>query len=177
MGGLIRMTFSAEVSGSAGGAAVVSGVVSSPTTVPGTLVGSDSSGFAGGAGFGGAGGVSREARIREIGGKTARFGLTWPSSAFLLGFFRSMSETLSASRFEGRAVSGAGFDPGEVRGFVAGAASSFNFCFGSFVLAAAAAGLRAAVVSRGAGLRVAVLLLVFVAIVVRLKFCSWPELP
>jgi hypothetical protein len=26
-------------------------------------------------------------------------------------------------------------------------------------------------------LRAAVLLLVFVAIVVRLKFCSWPELP
>jgi hypothetical protein len=37
--------------------------------------------------------------------------------------------------------------------------------------------LRAAAVPRAAGLRVAVLLLVFVAIVVRLKFCSWPELP
>jgi len=39
------------------------------------------------------------------------------------------------------------------------------------------AGLRAAAVPRAAGLRVAVLLLVFVAIVVRLKFCSWLELP
>ena len=114
--------------------------------------------------------------MREIGGKTARFGLISPSSVFLLGFFRSMSETLSASRFEGGAVSATGFETGAVRGFVAGATSPFSFCFGSFALTAAA-GLRAAGVPRVAGLRVAVLLLVFVAIVVRLKFCSWPELP
>jgi hypothetical protein len=114
--------------------------------------------------------------MREMGGKTARFGFTSPSSVFLLSLFRSMSETLSASRLEGRAVSGADFEGGGVRGFVAGATSSFIFCFGSFALAAAA-GLEAAAVPRAAGLRVAVLLLVFVAIVVRLKFCSWPELP
>ena len=84
-----------------------------------------------------------------------------------------MSETLSASR-EGRAVSGADFEAGAVRGLAAGATASFVFSFGSFVLAAAA-GLRAAAVPRAAALRVAVLLLVFVAI--RLKFCSWPELP
>jgi hypothetical protein len=45
--------------------------------------------------------------MREIGGKTARLGFTSPSSAFLLDFFRSISEMLSASRGEGRAVSGA----------------------------------------------------------------------
>jgi hypothetical protein len=87
-----------------------------------------------------------------------------------------MRETLSASRLEGRAVSGADSEAGGVRGFAAGATSSFSFCFEGFVLAAAA-GLRAAGVSRAAGLRVAVLLLVFVAIVVRLEFCSWPKLP
>jgi hypothetical protein len=115
--------------------------------------------------------------MREMGGKTARFGFTSPSSVFLLGLFRSMSETLSASRLEGRAVSGADFEgAGGVRGFAAGATSSFIFRFESFALAAAA-GLEAAAVPRAAGLRVAVLLLVFVAIVVRLKFCSWPELP
>jgi hypothetical protein len=114
--------------------------------------------------------------MREMGGKTARFGFTSSSSAFLLVFFRSMSETLAASRLEGRAVSGADFETGGVRGFAAGATSSFNFCFGSFVLAAAA-GLRAAAVPPPAGFRGAVLLLVFVAIVVRIKFCSWPELP
>jgi hypothetical protein len=145
--------------------------------VPGTSVVGDSAAalFGGGAGFGGVGGVSNEARMREIGGKTARFGFTSPSSAFLLGFFRSMSETLSASRVEGRAVSDVDFEGGGVPGLAAGATSSFIFCFGSFALAAA--GLRAAAVPRAAGLRVAVLLLVFVAIVVRLKFCSWPELP
>jgi hypothetical protein len=63
-----------------------------------------------------------------------------------------------------------------VRDLAAGPTFSSNFCFGSFALAAAA-GLRAAVVPRADGLRVAVLLLVFVAIVVRLKFCSWLELP
>jgi hypothetical protein len=114
--------------------------------------------------------------MREIGGKTARFGFTSSASAFLLGFFLSMSETLSASRVEARAVSGADFESGGVRGLAGGATFSFIFCFGSFVFAASA-GLRVAAVSRAAGLRVVVLLLVFVAIVVRLKFCSWPELP
>jgi len=53
-----------------------------------------------------------------------------------------MSETLSASR-EGRAVSGADFEAGAVRGLAAGATASFIFSFGSFVLAAAA-GFRVA---------------------------------
>ena len=77
-----------------------------------------------------------------------------------------MSETLSASWLGGLAVSGADSEGGGVRGFAAGATSSSNFCFGSFVLAAACAGLRAAAVPRAVGLRVAVLLLVFVAIIV-----------
>jgi hypothetical protein len=67
--------------------------------VSGTSIG-DVSGaavFSGGAALGGAGGVSSDALIREIGGKTVRFGFTSPSSIFLVGFFRSMSETLSAS--------------------------------------------------------------------------------
>ena len=175
----MRITFCAAASSSAVGSAVASGAaVFSPVKVSGTSVGGDSGAaiFVGGVGFGGVGGVSSEARMREMGGKTARFGFTSPCSAFLLGFFRSMSETLSASRVEGRAISGADFEGGALRGLGAGATSSFNLCFGSFALAAAV-GLRAAVVPRAAGLRVAVLLLVFVAIVVRLKFCSWLELP
>jgi hypothetical protein len=67
--------------------------------VSGTSIG-DVSGaavFSGGAALGGAGGVSSDALIREIGGKTVRFGFTSPSSIFLVDFFRSMSETLSAS--------------------------------------------------------------------------------
>ncbi len=133
------MTFCAAVSSSAGGSAVASVTVFVSATVAASIVG-DSGGaaFASGAGFGGDGGVSSEARMREIGGKTVRFGFTSPSSVFFLGFFRSMSETLSASRLEGGAVSGADFDVRGVCGFAAGATVSFNFCFGSFVLAAAA---------------------------------------
>jgi len=171
------MTFCAAVSSSAGGSVVASVAVFASATVATSGAGdSGAAVFAGGAGLGGDGGDSSEARMREIGGKTVRFGFTSPSSVFLLGLFRSMSETLSASRLEGRAVSGADFEGEGVRGFAAGATSSFIFCFGSFALALAA-GLEAAAVPRAAGLRVAVLLLVFVAIVVRLKFCSWPELP
>ena len=173
----MRITFCAAGSSSAVGSAVASGAVFASATVGASTV-TDSAGapFAGGAGFWGVGGVSSEALMREIGGKTARFGFTSPASAFLLGFFLSMSETLSASRVEGPAVSGADFESGGVPGLAADATSSFIFCFGSYALAGAA-GLRAAAVPRAAGLRVAVLLLVFVAIVVRLKFCSWPELP
>jgi hypothetical protein len=70
--------------------------------VPGTSGGGGSTAaFGGSAGFEGVGGVSSDARIREIGGKTARFGFTSPSAIFLVGFFRSISETLSASRVEG----------------------------------------------------------------------------
>jgi len=115
------MTFCAEVSVSVGGSVVVSRAVSSPATVGGVSGGRESADFAGDAG-----GVSSEARIREIGGKTARFDLGSPSSAFLLGLFRSMRETLSASRLEDRAVSGAGFESGGVFGFTAGA-TSFDF--------------------------------------------------
>ena len=85
--------------------------------------------------------------MREIGGKTARFGFTSPSPAFLLGFFRSISETLSASRVEDRVVSGADFGAGGVPGLAAGATFSFIFCFGSVALVAAA-GLRAAAIPR-----------------------------
>ena len=151
-------------------------VFASATLSVSVAAGSGGVDFGGGAGFAGVEGVSSEARMREIGGKTARFGFTSLSSAFLLGFFRSMSETLSASRIGGRAVSGSDFDGGGVCDLALGATSSFIFCFGSFVLAAAV-GLRAAAVPRATGLRVAALLLVFVAIVVRLKFCSWLELP
>ena len=171
------MTFCAAVSSSADGTVVSSGAVSASVTLSVSVAaGSGAAAFGGGAGFGGVDGVSSEARMREIEGKTSRFGFTSLSSAFLLGFFRSMSETLSASRVEGRAVSGPDFDGGGVCDLAPGATSSFIFCFGSFVLAAAV-GLRPAAVPRATGLRVAVLLLVFVAIVVRLKFCSWPELP
>ena len=153
-------------------------VFASATLSVSVAAGSGGVDFGGGAGFAGVEGVSSEARMREIGGKTARFGFTSLSSAFLLGFFRSMSETLSASRVEGRAVSGPDFDggAGAVCDLAPGATSSFIFCFGSFVLAAAV-GLRAAAVPRATGLRVAALLLVFVTIVVRLKFRSWLELP
>ena len=165
------MTFWAGISSSADGCVVASGVVFSPATVPGTSGGGGSAAlFGGGAGFERVGGVSSDARMREIGGKTARFGFASPSAVFLLGFFRSISETLSASRVEGRALSGADFESGGVPGLSTGATSSFIFCFGT-------AALRAAADPRAAGLRAAVLLLVFVAIVVRLKFCSWPELP
>ena len=171
------MTFCAAVSSSADGAVVSSGAVSASVTLSVSVAaGSGGAAFSGGEDFGAVDGVSSEARMREIGGKTARFGFTSLSSAFLLGFFRSMSETLSASRIGGRAVSGSDFDGGGVCDLALGATSSFIFCFGSFVLAAAV-GLRAAAVPRATRLRVAVLLLVFVAIVVRLKLCSWPELP
>jgi hypothetical protein len=171
------MTFCAAISSSASDTAVASVAVFVSVGVGASAAGdSGDAAFAGGAGRGVAGAVFSEARMREMGGKTAPFGFTSPSSVFLLAPFRSMSETLSASRLEGRAVSGADFEGGGVRGFVAGATFSFIFCFGSFALAAAA-GLEAAAIPRAAGLRIAVLLLVFVAIVVRLKFCSWPELP
>jgi hypothetical protein len=174
----MRITFWAAVSSPAAGSIAASGVTFSSATVPAASVGSGSAAalFSGGAGFGEAGGVSRDARILEIGGKTARFGFVSPSWVFLLGFFRSISETLSASRTGCRGVSGADFAAEGVAVLPADATSSFIFCFGSFVLAEVA-GLRAVALPRAAGLRVAVLLLVFVAIVVRLKFCSWLELP
>ena len=171
------MTLWAAISSSADGCMAASGVVFSPATVSGTSGGGGSAVlFEGSAGFEGVGGDSSDARIREIGGKTARFGFTSLSAIFLVGFFRSISETLSASRVEGRAVAVSDFESGGVPALSIGATSSFTFCFGSFAFAGTAA-LRAPADPRAAGLWAAVLLLVFVAIVVRLKFCSWPELP
>ena len=71
-----------------------------PSTVtPGASVAGSGTGstFTGAAGFGEAAGVSNDARIREIGGRTSRFVFTSRSSAFLRGFFLSMSEMLSTS--------------------------------------------------------------------------------
>src|SRR5437016_4544180 len=72
----------------------------------------------------------------------------------------------------------AGVGAGVLAAAGAEAVSSANFFFWSFVLDSTA-GLGAAVVFRApagvAGLRVAVLPLVFVAIVVRSKFRSWLE--
>src|SRR5438876_6614765 len=118
----------------------------------------------GGAGFGGAAGVSNDARMREIGGRTSRFVFTSPSSAFLRGFFLSMSEMLSTSWRGAGATSAVTFADGGCGGFAgapADSASSSSFFFE--VLAFEAGGLWAAAALRAAGLRVAVLLLVFVA--------------
>src|SRR5262249_56832993 len=91
IGGLISSTFCCGApSTSAAGEVTSAGVFS-----------------AGSAGGGGSGGscagadravldlVSSDARIREIGGKTARFVLISPSGDFFAGRFRSISETLS----------------------------------------------------------------------------------
>src|SRR5438046_6945333 len=127
------MIFCAAVSSSTGGGSVASGAVFASAMLGASTV-TDSTGalIVGDAGFAG---VSREALMREIGGKTSRFGFGSPCSAFLLGFFRSMSETLSASWPGGRADSGAGFEGRGVGGFATGATFWFNIYFGSFVLA------------------------------------------
>src|SRR2546430_1908491 len=142
--------------------------------VPSAITSGDSFGdggaasvFAGVAGFGRAAGASSDARMREMGGKTSRFVFTSPSSAFLRGFFLSMRDTLSASWRTAGAVCGATVVDD-------GSASVFSLFFGTLD-AGAVAGLWAAAVLRTAGLRTAVLLLVFVAIVVLLKFRSWLE--
>ena len=115
--------------------------------------------------------------MREIGGKTARFGFTIAVCDLFSRFFsidqrnalcfasrRASSYPARILRAEGCPACPPARHPPLV------------FCFGSFAFAGTAA-LRAAADPRAAGLRAAVLLLVFVAIVVRLKFCSWPELP
>ena len=132
----------------------------------------------GGSGGGGAIGASIDARIREIGGKTAVFFLTSPSSDFFAGGCLSINETLATFRRAGGAGladSGAGeadFAAGAV--FAGGAAftaagtcargaalCSASFFFGAtFPLAAVDFG---AAVLRAAGFA-AVLLVVFVAI-------------
>ena len=103
-----------------------------------------------------------EARMREIGGSTAVFFLTSPSTNFCLGFFSSINETLSISRRE----AGEGFDGGALPlvGFVAGL-SSASFFFGApLVLVTADLDTTAL---RVAGFLAAVLLLAFVAILFR----------
>jgi hypothetical protein len=82
--------------------------------------------------------------MREIGGKTSRLVFGSPSPLFLRGFFLSMRETLSTS------CSGAGADRGSdscgeitrdlsaaLAAALAGSASLFNSCFGTFDFAAA----------------------------------------
>ena len=127
--------------------------------------------------------ASSDARMREIGGKTSRLVFTSPSSVFLRVFFLSMSETLSCSWLgrgvvRGSAFGGSGRDlAGATAWACSGATSLFSSFLGSFVFGAAT-GLRAVVLraaTSAAGLRVAVLLLVFVAIVDPSKFRSWLE--
>src|SRR5207244_13422905 len=97
------MIFCAAVSSSTGGGSVASGAVFASAMLGASTV-TDSTGalIVGDAGFAG---VSREALMRVIGGKRSRFGFCSPGSAFLLGFFRSVSMTLSASLPCGRAAS------------------------------------------------------------------------
>ena len=67
-------------------------------------------GVGAGAIFGGAGGASRDARMREIGGRTVLFVLISPPSGFFCGAFLSISETVSTlGRWEGF---GCGFSSG-----------------------------------------------------------------
>ena len=119
--------------------------------------------------------------MREIGGKMSRFSFGFPSSVFLRGFFLSISETLSCSCAGAEVRRGSPFcdgGVGDLAAVEAEAVSPANFFFWTLDLDSTA-GLETAVVFRGpagvAGLRVAVLLLVFVAIVVRPKFRSWLE--
>ena len=139
--------------------------------------------FAGVGGLGGVIALSSDARMREIGGKTSRLLLPSPSSAFFRGFFLSMRETRSTScrGAEGVCRVTFGVDGSWESGLAEGAASAcaeaasvFSFFVEAFGFASAI-GFWAASVLRAADLRVAVLLLVFVAIAVPLKFRSWPE--
>jgi hypothetical protein len=103
----------------------------------------------------------------------SRFGFASPSSAFLRVFFLSIRETLSCSCAGEPAGRDSVFCGAGVRAFpgaAAGAVSSVSCFFGTFSFDAAtglsaAAGLRVAPSDFGAVLRIAVLLLVFVAIV------------
>ena len=149
--------------------------MASAATAACSSVGMGSAAASTGAGaFGGATVASSDARIREMGGKTARFVFTAPSSIFLRGFFLSISETLSAScRCAAAVAPGSAFFGGSSPDLAVGAASATSLSTSfleSFVLGEAAGfgavGLRSAPTVFGAGLRVAFLLLVFVAIVV-----------
>src|SRR2546423_7035555 len=83
-------------------AAVAPSAVSGPEAAEGVCAGAT---------FGGRGfGASREARIREIGGRTVLFVLISPPSGFFCGAFLSISETVSTlGRWEGF---GCGFSSG-----------------------------------------------------------------
>ena len=135
MGGLMRMTFWAAISSSADGCVAASGVAFSPATVPGTSGGGGSAAL-----FGGGAGLRELAAFPAMPGcvksavKRLAFGFTSPSAIFLFGFFRSISETLSASRVEGRAVSGADFESGGVPGLSAGADILLYFLLWKFCL-------------------------------------------
>ncbi len=121
--------------------------------------------------------------MREIGGKTVRFGFISPSGNFFAGFFRSMSETLSEWGLACPEMPG--FCGWVVRCLTGGwAAAGATSVFSPFLaFDATSAGFSGAMVLRPApkafeaGLRVAVLLLVFVAIVVPLKSRSWLKRP
>ena len=107
------MTFCASASVSTGDATAAGGaVVISIGMLGGSVEGAGVSGGSAGAAalaFGVATGFSNDARIREIGGSTSRFGFTSPSSAALRGFFLSISDKLSTSCRDAGAVSGAVF--------------------------------------------------------------------
>jgi hypothetical protein len=75
------------------GASASAGDVS--TTAAPSVVGAGVTGGACGFFNGGAAGVSKDARIREIGGSTVVFFLISPSVAFFCGCFLSISETVS----------------------------------------------------------------------------------
>jgi len=110
-----------------------------------------------------------EARMREIGGSTAIFFFTSPSTDFCFGFFSSINETLSTSRRGGDEGFGTPFGGGAL--LVASLFCGSFFFEASLVLTAA--GLGAAVLRAGSFLP-AVLLLAFVAILFRQIFahCS-----
>src|SRR5579885_695177 len=122
MGGFIRMTFCAGASASPEGD--VAGAGDSGAAVTGA-------GGVGGGGCAGAGGTSKDGsgatRMREMGGKTERLILGWPSSVFFRDSFLSISETLVVSRL--------GF--GSAALTCAGVTRASGFFFRAFVFAGA----------------------------------------
>jgi len=99
------------------------------------------------AGFGTATAVSSDARMREIGGKTARLVFTSPSSDFLLDFFLSISDTLwfswrGAGAVRAEAVAAGGSVtrglPGALAAAGVGSTSFFRGFFGILELDAVA---------------------------------------
>src|ERR1700731_1051764 len=104
IGGLMWITFLVSSASSARAPA------DSASRFPGSAFG----GSGAGAGFGGAAGASIDARIREIGGKTAGFFLTSPSSYFFAGGCLSINETLATfPRAGGAGLAGAGAGEGD----------------------------------------------------------------